>query len=219
MSIIHSKSPITLIGGGPVDGLQIAQSLKIAPLVVAADGGANNAADLSVPVHHIIGDMDSVDLSRTRNAELHPIAEQLSTDFDKCLYSTDAPLYLAHGFLGGRIDHQLAAFHTITKSPDKNVILIGDQDICFLAPPSLNLILPIGTRVSLFPMAEVTGTSNGLKWPIDNCQFSPDKLIGTSNETTVEHIQISLDQRKALLILPAEHLNTLLHQHYQTLNA
>lgn len=212
MILIDSKTPITLVGGGPVDAVQLADAVRVAPLVVAADGGVHRAMDLGQKVDHVIGDMDSIDMSKVEGPQLHPLAEQMSTDLDKCLYSTDAPYYLGLGFLGGRLDHQLAACHSLLRAFDKRVVLIGDEDICFLAPLSLTLNLPIGTRISLFPMGDVSGRSTGLKWPIHAYQFAPAKMIGTSNETDAGVVEMHFDARKMLTILPVEHLKTVLTQ-------
>ncbi len=211
--LVDSKEAVTLVGGGPVAAKQLDLAVKLAPMVIAADSGINRAHAHNQMVHHVIGDMDSVDLLPIGDEpEIHPISEQMSTDLDKCLYSTNAPFYLGVGFLGGRLDHQMAACHSLLKATDKNVMLLGERDICFLAPQKLEMTLPVGTRLSLFPMAEVTGKSIGLKWPINKYRFAPDVMIGTSNEVTKENIRLEFDQRKMLLILPVRFLETALEQ-------
>lgn len=213
--ILDSKTPVTLVGGGPVEGDVLKQAVALAPMVVAADGGVHRAQDLGQRVDYVIGDMDSVDLSRVDGPEVHPIAEQMSTDLDKCLYSTNAPYYLGVGFLGGRLDHQLAACHSLLRSFDKQVMLLGPEDLCFLAPRELTLDLPVGTRLSLFPMGEVSGVSNGLNWPIHAYQFSPAMMIGTSNETDAERVELSFDHRRMLVILPVEFLRDVVAQVFE----
>lgn len=203
--IVNSKTPITLVGGGPVDGTQLARAVALAPMVIAADSGANRAHDLGQKVDHIIGDMDSVDISVLGRIPEHLIAEQMSTDLDKCLYATEAPYYLGVGFTGGLIDHHLAACHSLIKT-DKKLILLGTEDICFRAPLNFQLNLPESTRLSLFPMGKVSGTSNGLKWPIEGLKFAPGRKIGTSNETVAETISLRFDQTNMLVILPAKFL-------------
>lgn len=210
--ILNSPTPITLVGGGPVEGGLLAQAVKLAGTVIAADGGVHRAQDLGVRVDHVIGDMDSIDLTRVDGPELHSIAEQMTTDLDKCLYSTTAPYYLGVGFLGGRLDHQLAACHALTRAFDKRVILLGEQDLCFLAPLEMTLDLPVGTRLSLFPMGAVTGKSTGLKWPIHAYRFTPAQMIGTSNEVDAERVVLSFDVRKMLVILPIGFLNIVIMQ-------
>jgi thiamine pyrophosphokinase len=65
----------------------------------------------------------------------------------------------------------------------------------------------VGTRVSLFPMAAVTGRSSGLRWSIDGLAFHPAKRIGTSNEATRGEIRIETDGPGLLVILPRSELD------------
>ncbi len=213
--VLDSKTPITLVGGGPVDEGLLAQAVALGATVVAADGGVHRAQDLGQSVDHVIGDMDSVDLSKIDGPKLHPIAEQMSTDLDKCLRSCDAPYFIGVGFLGGRLDHQMAACHSLVEAADRQVVLIGEEDLCFLAPFNLTLNLPVGTRVSLFPMGEVEGNSAGLKWPIHAYQFSPALMIGTSNETDAERVELTFDRRRMLVILPVEFLDKVISQVFE----
>lgn len=213
--ILDSKTPITLVGGGPVYGGLLAQAILYGETVVAADGGVHKAQDLGVTVDHVIGDMDSVDLARVDGLQMHPITEQMSTDLDKCLRSCDAPYFIGVGFLGGRLDHQLAACHSLIEAANRQVVLIGGEDLCFLAPFSFSMNLPVGTRVSLFPMGEVEGNSTGLKWPIHAYQFSPALMIGTSNETDAEHMELTFDRRRMLIILPVEFLDDVISQVFE----
>jgi thiamine pyrophosphokinase len=213
--LVNSEAPITLVGGGPVEEGLLSQAVSHAGLVVAADGGVHRAQDLGVAVDHVIGDMDSVDLSKVDGPQMHPIAEQFSTDLDKCLRSCDAPYFIGVGFLGGRLDHQLAACHSLVDASDRQVVLVGEEDLCFLAPFSLSLNLPVGTRVSLFPMGEVEGNSTGLKWPIHAYQFSPALMIGTSNETDAERVELTFDRRRMLVILPVEFLDDVISQVFE----
>ncbi|MEE9454146.1 MAG: thiamine diphosphokinase [Paracoccaceae bacterium] len=207
--IVNSLQPVTLIGGGPVDADILTKAVALAPMVIAADGGLNRAHALGQKVTHVIGDMDSVDLGIT-GPEFHEISEQMTTDLDKCLYSTCAPFYLGVGFFGGRLDHQLAACHALVRSADKTVILLGAQDLCFLAPLELSLDLPRGTRFSLFPMGVVSGCSKGLKYPISGHDFAPDKMIGTSNITNAARVELSFDNKVMLVVLPIEMLDRVL---------
>ena len=138
---------------------------------------------------------------------LHPIAEQDSTDLEKCLYSVEAPLFLGLGFLGGRLDHQLAAMSALARHPAQQVVLLGGEDICFLCPPALELDLAAGTRVSLFPMGPVAGLrSEGLRWSVAGLDFEPCGRIGTSNEALGGPMRIAFDAPGMLVILPSSSL-------------
>ena len=80
-------------------------------------------------------------------------------------------------------------------------MLLGAEDVVFLAPPEISLELPEQTRVSLFPMGAVQGTSDGLFWPIDGLRFEPGQTIGTSNLAKGPvHLRVSAAQM--LVILP-----------------
>ena len=63
----------------------------------------------------------------------------------------------------------------LVKFPGKPVVLIGGADLCFLCPRELELELPAGTRVSLYPMGPARGlVSGGLRWPVAGLALSPE---------------------------------------------
>lgn len=185
--VVTSAGGVTLIGGGAVTRRDLEQALAVAPLLVAADSGADEALELGHRPVAVIGDFDSLsEASRDLlpPEALHHVAEQDSTDFQKCLTRIDAPFIIAVGFAGRRLDHTLAALNVMARLPAPNVILIAAEDIVFLCPPELALDLPVGSRLSLFPMGPSHGTSRGLEWPIDGLDFAPDATSGTSNRVT-----------------------------------
>jgi len=206
-ALVRSDRPLTLVGGGPVDPDQLDAALALAPEAVAADGGGDVRLPGGLRFRAVIGDMDSLaDPERLRAAgvPLHPIAEQDSTDLEKCLRSVAAPLLIGLGFLGGRIDHHLAAMTALVRFAGKPVVLVGGDDLCFLCPPDFAMCLPPRTRVSLYPMGPVTGlVSEGLRWPVAGLKFDPMGRIGTSNEATGGPVRIRFDAPRMLVILPA----------------
>lgn len=208
--IFVSDAPVTLLGGGALRPHDISDALRLAPALVAADGGADAALAAGLIPAAVVGDFDSI--STHARATLSPeilyeVLEQDSTDFDKALRRLDVPLTLAVGFTGARLDHELAAFHTLAARPEHRCILIGERDIVFLAPPCLTLDLPAGARVSLFPMSEVSGRSRGLRWPIDGLVFHPARRIGTSNEALGGPVLLEADGPGLLVILEREALD------------
>ena len=211
MAIVHELEPITVIGGGLVAKDDLDCCLKLAPKLVAADGGALTALDLGVMPEAVIGDMDSGADVVARGVPpevVHRIAEQDSTDFDKVLRNVDVPLVLGVGFTGRRIDHELACYNALVRHPEIRCILVGSDDVVCLCPPSLELDVKEGTRVSLFPLAQVQGRSEGLVWPIEGLRFAPDGQIGTSNEATGP-VRLEVDAPGLLLILPRAELPAL----------
>ncbi len=206
--IVHSQSPVLLVGGGECAEDALTNAMKVSQTIVAADGGAAEVLARGYMPDSVIGDMDSLDAglqAKLASGVLMHIAEQDSTDFDKCLRHIEAPLVEAHGFLGARVDHQLAAFTVLVRRADRRCVLVGTHDVVFVAPPKLMLDLPIGMRFSLFPMAGLTGLSEGLRWPIDGIAFRPGGRIGTSNEVTGP-VTLEMDGRGMLVILPPEAL-------------
>lgn len=205
--LFRRESPTTLIGGGVVNKGDLALALKWAPPLVAADGGAERALAAGHMPDAVYGDMDSLDaqsLGRIPADRLHRIAEQDSTDFDKALRHIQAPLVLAVGVTGARVDHELAAYHSLLCQSHVPVIILGAADIVLHVDRPLSLDLPEGTRVSLFPMQTVSGRSTGLRWPIDGLEFHPATRIGTSNAAIGGPVHLSFDGAGMLLILPRD---------------
>ena len=205
---LYGQHSATLIGGAAVQKRTLTRALALAPRVIAADGGADTALLNDLVPDAVIGDFDSIShAARTQIPadRQHQITEQDTTDFDKCLRTLEAPLVIGVGFSGARLDHQLATYNTLARHPQKRCILLGESEIVFLAPPSLQLDLPIGTAFSLFPMGAVEGMSEGLKWPISGLTFAPDGRIGTSNITTGP-VELVLTAPKMLVILPTSAL-------------
>ena len=202
--IVHDKRPVTLVGGGKVKKSLLQAAIVHGPRVIAADGGAAAALAAGVMPEAVIGDFDSLDVA-TRAAipaeRLHRIAEQESTDFEKCLERIEAPLVIGVGFGGGRVDHHLAALHALMRFADRPCLLLGRKDAVFLLPPRLTLDLPAGCRVSLFPMAPVAARSKGLRWPLDGLDLAPGRRIGTSNEAT-DRVELEADAPALVAILP-----------------
>lgn len=202
--ILQFESYVTLLGAGECAASDLAQALELAPVLVAADGGADRALRAGLVPDAVIGDLDSIsDQARDRIPadRLIHISEQDSTDFDKALRSVGAPLVLALGMLGPRADHMLAGLNVLVGHPDRRCILVSHSDVVFLAPPRLDLTLPPGARVSLFPMAPVRGTSTGLDWPIDGLEFRPGDRIGTSNRCTDGQVSLTFESPVMLVLL------------------
>lgn len=202
--VYESSNPLTLVGGGDCTNLDLELARSIAPVCVAADSGADHALQAGLEPVAVIGDMDSIsDRARVQIPadRMHHIAEQDSTDFDKTLRNCVAPLVIAVGFSGGRVDHTLAALHTLVTHSDRLVIILSAEDITFVCPPRMSLPLESGTRFSLFPMGPVEGSSQGLHWPIDGLAFAPGMQSGTSNLATGP-VSLSVTSPNMLCILP-----------------
>lgn len=210
--LFQSETGVTLLGGGRLGPDDLELSLGFAPRLVAADGGAGVALACGLMPEAVYGDLDSLrdaDRSKIPADRIHAIAEQSTTDFDKALRHVRAPFVLAAGFTGARVDHELSVYHGLVARADTRCIVIGTRDVVLHAPPDLTLELEPGARVSLFPMAEVTGRSDGLEWPIADLRFHPATRIGTSNRASAGPVRLRFDAPGMLLILPRRHLGPL----------
>ncbi|NRB35983.1 MAG: thiamine diphosphokinase [Rhodobacteraceae bacterium] len=211
-TLLASHRPVTLIGGGAVDPDDIDLALRHAPDLVAADGGADIAMAAGHMPKLVVGDLDSVSqsaLDQMPPEAVFEMTDQDSTDFDKALSSISAPVVLAIGFGGARLDHQLATLNALIRLHDRPCILITQDELVFSIPRIFSLKLEPGDVVSLFPLSRVSGRSKGLQWPIDGLVLAPDGRVGTSNRATGE-IQLRLDRTGLIGIIPRHALQPLM---------
>ncbi len=208
---VDSPVGVTLVAGGPVLRRDFSLARRFAPRVVAADGGADHVLAMGAEPEAVIGDMDSISPEAAARLEgrLYRVPEQESTDFDKALGHIAAPFVLALGCLGGRVDHELAVFSGLLRPDTPVCLLLGREDLVFVAPPRLDLDLQAGDRVSLYPLVAMQGQSHGLRWPIDGLAFAPDRRIGTSNMAEGS-VRLEFEARGMLVILPRARLGVAL---------
>ncbi len=200
---------VTLLGGAGFSEDELKKSLRLAPELVAADGGANFLKYGKYIPAYIVGDFDSVeDIKKweSKGTKILKIAEQDSTDFEKCIRSINAPKFICLGFANERLDHFLAVCSALIRS-NKPIFILGNRDLIFHLPTKFNLELPIHSRVSLYPLREINSmNSKGLKYPLKGIKFSPANRVGTSNLSVCDEIEISYEGGGMLAILSKEHL-------------
>ena len=209
--IVQSRAGVTLAGGAVFGAKALMRALNFAPRLVAADGGADRLLALGAAPEAVIGDLDSIS-ARAKAAfagRIYRVPEQDSTDFDKARRAIAAPFVLGLGFTGGRLDHGLAVLAGLVRQPAPPCLLVSAREVTFAAPAEIALDLPIGSRLSLFPMAPVQGISEGLRWPIDGLAFSPGGVIGTSN-AVVGPVRLSFAVPGMLVIVPVSALAAVL---------
>lgn len=182
-----------MVGGADLapEDLNILQ--KEGTTFVGVDGGANHFLAHGITPAAVIGDLDSLsDAARQAFAEvLHHISEQSTVDFDKALRNIKAPLIYAIGFSGGRLDHTLAVLHVLGRNPLLPVVLLAADDASVMAKPEgMTLHLPVGTRISLMPLADAHVDATGLTWPILDQAMHPMRLTSPSNAVATETVHI-----------------------------
>ena len=206
---LELKENVTLVGGAGFPKNLLSRSLALTEDIVAADGGANFLPACSVP-KYILGDLDSIVSPEKwieKGSELIKMSDQDSTDFDKCLSVIKSKKIIALGFMDQRLDHFLAVCSSLVKLR-RCIFLVGKRDIIFHMPNDFSIRLPINSRVSLFPLNEIkTVQAVGLKYPVENLNFSPMDKIGTSNISISENIRISYQGAGMLGIFSSRHLD------------
>ena len=201
-------SKILLIGAGPSTAELIREISVFSDAIVAADGGFRAAENAGARAILVVGDMDSQHDLPTDQAVAH-IADQETTDFQKCLSVCDAHIFLGVGFLGGRLDHQLAAFSALLNEP-RPVILMDEAQLVFVVPQKFSIDLEAETPVGFYPMVPVEASLRGVRWPLSNAVMSPMGQIATSNIALGGALEITVDRPGLLAILPRRDLEAVL---------
>jgi len=206
---LQFDSPVILLGGAEVSTEQLFQVLARTYPLVAADGGANHLLGTEVIPDAIVGDLDSLthQANWQKRTKLLSITEQDSTDFEKCLYSVQAPWYLALGFCGQRLDHTLASLHVLMQRlHSQHVLLLSEDDVIVLCDCSVSIQLDVASRLSIFPLTPVKfASSRGLLYPLDALHMQIGSSIGTSNSVTTGdvHIQLNNDSSGCYALIAA----------------
>lgn len=192
---IDYDTPVILVGGGDVDWKWLEYVAGKGHPVIAVDSGADVLRDAGIQPDVIIGDLDSVSEIQgwPRQTAIVEISEQDTTDFEKALYTTTAPLYLAFGFLGKRLDHSLTALHCLIKyRRRKSIVLIDCVDLTFIPTVPLVIDLPLHSRFSVNPVARVSFLESiGLRYPLDGLTLEPGVATGTSNSVSGVRVSVS----------------------------
>ena len=204
---------LVIVGGGTVDFQLIRDLAAAGAHLVGADGGADRIVQAGHFPDAIIGDLDSLNnveewLGRTR---LLRIEEQETTDFEKVLYSTHAPVTIALGMTGRRFDHTLAALAAVTRyARDRVIILVDEDDLAMALTGPFTFEVDPHDRVSVHPLLPIKfRRSIGLRYPLDGLRLAPGERTGTSNEATDGVFRIEPDPRSKapwLLIVDRRYL-------------
>jgi thiamine pyrophosphokinase len=179
--------------------------------LVGADGGADAMGAAGLVPAAIIGDLDSLEDRagwEQRTRVIH-IPEQITTDFQKALYSTQAPVTLALGMTGKRLDHTLAALSAVLQyAPKRKLLLVDEVDVALAVIGPIRFDAGLRERVSIHPLLPIRfRSSTGLFYPMDGHTLAPGGLIGTSNEGTGGLVEVvPEDETPWLLILRKERL-------------
>jgi len=210
---------LVIVGGGTVDTDLLRKFAARGAHLVGADGGGDAIRAAGLIPEAIIGDLDSLADPESWGADTRVIriAEQDSTDFEKVLYSTEAPVTIALGMMGKRFDHGLAALDAVTRrGRGRAIILVDEVDIALALDHGFRFAVPSGTRVSIHPLTPTRfARSTGLKYPLDGLLLAQGVRTGTSNEADAAEFSIEPmpgDDGVFLLILERKWLGPLVER-------
>jgi thiamine pyrophosphokinase len=216
--ILEFARPLAIVGGGAVDVPLLRELAAAGVHLVGADGGGDVIAAAGLTPEAIIGDLDSIASAEGwgRETRILRIPEQITTDFEKCLYSTKAPLTIALGMTGRRFDHTLSAISAVTAYAwQRRIVLVDESDMALALSGRFGFTATPGERVSVYPLLPIDFiSSRGLFYPLDGLHLEQGGLIGTSNAADAEEVEIvPADDTPWLLILEKAHLMSVIGVH------
>jgi len=197
-----------VVTGGPLPTNQ--GPLPSADLIIAADGGADNAADLGLAVDLVVGDLDSASSSavaRAGKVERHP-EDKDETDLELALSAAVAAgtgSVTVVGTLGGRVDHALA--NLLVAAGDRWANLRIDLRIdgaqAWVVRDHVEIVAQVGDVVSLLAVGgRATGvTTTGLAWPLANAEVKPGVGLGLSNRMAAPKAEVVVNDGTLLVIV------------------
>jgi thiamine pyrophosphokinase len=182
------------------------------PLFVAADSGLILAENAGVKPDYIVGDMDSLPVSKL---DTYPPECVIRYEHDKDYTDTELALQTAIkkgceqiwiiGGGGGRIDHLFALRSLFEREVFPCRWITEDADIrCIdaLAGNTLSCKLEKNTSVSVFPLGEGPwkAESDGLKWSLAGLSWNPG-FFGLSNVAENGSFSIVAEKGRFMVII------------------
>lgn len=185
-------------------------------ITAAADSGLACAEEAGIKPDFIIGDMDSVDVSRL---DAYPPHCVMRYEHDKDFTDTELALRAVIekgcdeiwivGGGGGRIDHLFALRSLFEREIFPRRWLTQAADIrCIDAQTEVKTLcekLKKGSLVSVFPLGSGNweAKSEGLKWPLEGLAWDRG-FFGISNVAPLGDFSISAEKGRFMVILPLE---------------
>jgi thiamine pyrophosphokinase len=194
------KRALILANGNPPSKRLFKKYLASANWFICADGGANTAAHFGCAPNLIIGDFDSVQKESLRvfsKVELQKLKDQNSTDLEKALTAAirkKCTEIVVLGATGGRLDHAIGNLSALAKFSRKTTIKFIDDTGEFIpVGHKLEIMLPIGTGISLLPLSRCSAiVTRGLKWNLNNESLQLGIRESTSNIIVSSHVNIKV---------------------------
>ncbi len=199
---------VIVSNGFPPSKELLEEELKLADLVIGADGGGNTLLNHGYTPHVVIGDMDSFEKPDSLDFEIIKDADQETNDLEKALALAvyrDAETCTVLGAFGRRMDHSLKNLSVLKRFDGAfNQLIFKDERLSArIINSAYSGKLPVGSIISLFPLSgKVTGiTTQGLKYPLKNEILENGERDGTSNENVEEEFTIEIESGDLVVFL------------------
>lgn len=182
--------------------------------VIAADGGARQAQYYGLPIHTVIGDLDSLDERevaqlREQGVEIQQFpAEKNETDLELALLlAANKPVKRIRLFsaLGDRLDQTLSNIYLLALPPLRHIdirLIAGKQEVWIAYPGHTVIQGAKDDTVSLIPIAgEAQGIrTENLYYPLRNetLRFGPAR--GVSNVMQSETASVHFESGVLLVV-------------------
>lgn len=197
--MVEHATPILILNGDLRWTEDLARLARDAPLVLAADGGANALARIGVRPDAVIGDLDSID-ARTRSwiGEERMVSrpDQGSTDFEKALAfafeDSDIDRLTVLGALGDRLDHTIGNLGVLAREArGPGLIFLSDQEQVLATALEVSLESSPDETWSFWTFDPgVRVTIEGVRWPVENAFLTVGGYPSISNEATGTRVRV-----------------------------
>lgn len=178
-------------------------------LIIAADGGFDNAKKMGITPDIIIGDMDSLTASLPKSLEKITFPKRKDyTDMHLCYLEgkrrgfTEFEIY---GGTGGRGDHTFANISlllTMASDGCRGKMITDSEIYTVVKNGSVSVRGHVGNYVSVFAIGgEARGvTLSGFDYSLCDGTLTPDFALGVSNKFAKDEAEISV-KNGALLVI------------------
>ena len=198
-----------VVTGGPLPTNQ--GPLPSADLVIAADGGADNAADLGLAVDLVVGDLDSASsaaVARAGKVERHP-EDKDETDLELALSAALAAgmgSVTVVGTIGGRVDHAIGNMLVVAADrwADLRIDLRIDGARAWVVRDRVEVSGTVENLISLLAVGgQATGvTTTGLAWALTDGVLEPGVGLGLSNRMTASTATVAVGSGVVIALMP-----------------
>jgi len=202
-----------VVANGPLCWSErLANLVRAAEVVIAADGGANHLARIGVRPDAVVGDLDSI---RPEVREwvgedrLVHRPDQEQTDLHKTLaYAIEkrgGTRVTVLGGIGGRIDHAVENLALLARWADRAELdLCDDSSRVVAVRGEGSFPTTPGGIVSLLPLGRCERVwTTGLRWPLDGEPLDLGERTGVCNQATGDRVTVRVAGGSLLVVLPA----------------